>query len=121
MFIPYVFQEPHHWSLFPTPPTPPPPVQQPLVGQGLLIIEASRSYSDPPVSERILWTSDRPDVEDSTWQHTTLKETDIHVCRPDSNAQSQPVSGRIPTPQTARTSHYMGPNNSSINLQRITS
>jgi len=50
--------------------------QQPPVGQGLLIIEASRSHSDTPNSVGILWTSDQPDAETSTWQHTTLtKET----------------------------------------------
>jgi len=46
--------------------------QQPPVGKGVLIIEASRSYSDTPHSVELLWTSDQPDVETSTWQHTTL-------------------------------------------------
>jgi len=32
--------------------------QQSLVGQGLLIIEASRSHSDTPHSVGLLWTSD---------------------------------------------------------------
>ena len=40
--------------------------QQPLVGQGLLIIEASRSHSDTPHSVRLLWMSDQPDAETST-------------------------------------------------------
>jgi hypothetical protein len=35
-------------------------VQQPIVGQGLLIIEASRSHSDTPHSVGLLWTSDQP-------------------------------------------------------------
>jgi hypothetical protein len=47
-------------------------VQQPPVGQGLLIIEASRSHSDTPHSVGLLWTSDQPDAETPTWQHTTL-------------------------------------------------
>jgi hypothetical protein len=51
--------------------------QQSLVGQGLLIIEASRSHSDTPHSVGRLWTSDQPDAETSTWQHTTLT-TDRH-------------------------------------------
>ena len=115
-----------HYLSFPrTPPlfsiSRPHPVQQPLVGQGLLIIEASPSHSDPPVSERLLWTSDGPDVEDSTWQHTTLTRDRHPCCRIDSNLQSHPVSGRRPTPWTARTGHYIGPNNSSTNLQRIIS
>jgi hypothetical protein len=46
--------------------------QQPLVGPGVLIIEASRSHSDTPHSVELLWTSDQPDVKTSTWQHTTL-------------------------------------------------
>jgi len=46
----------------------------------------------------ILWTSDQPDAETSTWQHTTLT-TDRHPClRRDSNPQSQKASGRRPTP-----------------------
>jgi hypothetical protein len=49
-------------------------VQQPLVGQGLLIIEASRSYSDTPHSVGLLSTSDQPDAEIATWQHTTLNK-----------------------------------------------
>ena len=40
---------------------------------------ASRSDSlDTPQSVGLLWTSDQPDTETSTWQHTTLK-TDIHT------------------------------------------
>ena len=36
-------------------------VQEPLVGQGVLIIETSRSHS-----AELLWTSDQPDAETST-------------------------------------------------------
>jgi hypothetical protein len=46
---------------------------QPLVGQGLLIIEASRSHS-----AGLVWTSDQPDAETSdNTQHS--QETDIHA------------------------------------------
>jgi hypothetical protein len=41
--------------------------QQRLVGQGLLITEASRSHSDTPHSVGLLWTSDQHDAETSTW------------------------------------------------------
>jgi len=51
--------------------------QHPLVGQGLLIIEPSRSHSDTPQSVGLLWTSDQPDAETSSLQHTTL--TDRHA------------------------------------------
>jgi hypothetical protein len=39
--------------------------QQPLVGQGLLIIDASR-HSDTPQSVGLLWTSDQSDAQTST-------------------------------------------------------
>ena len=52
--------------------------QQPLMGQGLLFIEASQSHSGTPHSVGLLWMSDRPDAETSTGQHTTLR-TDIHA------------------------------------------
>jgi hypothetical protein len=44
--------------------------QQPLVGQGLLLIQTSRSLSGTTHSVGVLWTSDRPDAETSTSQHT---------------------------------------------------
>jgi len=40
--------------------------QQPLVGQGLLTVEASRSHPDTPYSVGVLWTSDQPVAETST-------------------------------------------------------
>jgi len=51
--------------------------QQPLVGQGLLITEASRSQSDTSQSIRLLWTSDRPDAETCTFttQKTHKRQT----------------------------------------------
>ena len=60
------------------------------------------SHSDAPHSIGLLWTSDRPVPENSTWQHTTLT-TDIQPCHPlppirDSNHQSQQSSGHKPTP-----------------------
>jgi hypothetical protein len=38
--------------------------------RGLLIIEASRSHSHTPHPVGLLWASDQPNVEISTWQHT---------------------------------------------------
>jgi hypothetical protein len=71
--------------------------RHPLVGHGLLIIEASRSHSDTPHSVGLLWTSDQPDAEKSSWKYTTLKK-DRHSCpRRDSNPQMQETSGRRPT------------------------
>jgi len=40
--------------------------QQPSVGQGLLIIEVSRSHSDTPHSVGLLWTSNQPEAGTST-------------------------------------------------------
>jgi len=63
------------------------------VGQGLLIIEASRSHSDTPHAVGLLWTSDQVVAETSTWQHTTLTR-DRNRC-----PQWKP---NLPMPQTAR-------------------
>jgi hypothetical protein len=43
---------------------------QPVLGQDLLIIQASRSNSDTPHSVGLLWISDQPIAETSTTQHT---------------------------------------------------
>jgi hypothetical protein len=43
--------------------------QQPTMGQGLLIVEASRSHSDTRHTVGLLWTSVQPDAHTSTWQH----------------------------------------------------
>jgi hypothetical protein len=52
---------PHVWSFFS-----PTMAQQPLVSQGLLVIEASRSHSGTPHSVGLLRTCDQPDTETST-------------------------------------------------------
>ena len=56
-----------------------PVAQQPHWGQDRLTIEVSASPSDTPQSVGLLWTSDRPVAETSTWQHKTLTK-DIHLC-----------------------------------------
>jgi hypothetical protein len=53
--------------------------RQPLVGQGLLMIEASRSHSDTPHSVRLLWTSDQPDAETSI-STSTHNTHDKYIC-----------------------------------------
>jgi hypothetical protein len=48
-----------------------PMVQPPLMGQGLLIVDTSRSHSETSHSAGLLWTSDQPpDAETATCQHT---------------------------------------------------
>jgi len=39
-------------------------VHQPLLGQGRLISDASRSHVDIPHSEGLLWTNDQSDADD---------------------------------------------------------
>jgi hypothetical protein len=52
--------------------------RQPIVVQGVLIIDVSRLHSDTPHSVGLLWMSDQPDKETFTWQHTHhYKETTI--------------------------------------------
>ena len=51
-----------------------PPCSTALLGLSL-IVQVSRSYSDTQThthSVGLLWTSDQPDTQTSTWQHTTL-------------------------------------------------
>ena len=45
--------------------------QQLLVGQGLLIIEASRSHSGTKSSFGLPWRSDQPEAETYAGHHTT--------------------------------------------------
>ena len=73
----------------------------------LFLCTRCRGYTVAPDNRHthsvgLLWTSDQPVAQTSTWQHTTLK-TDRHPgLRPDSNLQSQHANGRRPTSQTAR-------------------
>jgi hypothetical protein len=75
-----------------------------VVGQGLLIIEASGSHSakHTTLSVGIPWTSDRPNAKTSTWQHTTLTRDRYPCPRRDTKPQSQQARGRRPTPETTR-------------------
>jgi hypothetical protein len=60
------------------------------------------THQDAQHSVGLLWRSDRPVAETSTWQHTTLK-TDGHPChRRVWNPQSLQADSRRPTPYTAR-------------------
>ena len=53
-------------------------VQQPPVGHGFPIREVSRTHNDTPQSVGLLWMSDQPGAETSTWQHKHSQQTDIH-------------------------------------------
>jgi len=58
----------------------------------------SLSYSEPPHSVGLLWTSDQPDAETSTWQHTAFTRDRLPCPRRDWYPQSQQASDRRPTP-----------------------
>ena len=91
--------------------------RQPPVGQGLFVVEASRSHSDTPHSVGLLWTSDQLVAETSTRQHTTLTR-DRHPCpRRNSNPQSH-ASER---PQNHALDHVATttPNSSVKNLSQL--
>jgi len=64
--------------------------QQPLVAQGPLIVEVPQSHSNKPHSVGLLWTSDQPDAETSTWQHTTLTHSSPAGFEPTIPAREQP-------------------------------
>jgi len=68
--------------------------RQSLVSHSL-IVEASRSLSDAPHSVGLLWTSDQPDAESSTWQHS--QNTGIHASGVVRTRNFQQKSGRRPT------------------------
>ena len=59
----------------------------PARGQGLLIVEASRSHSDTSHAVELLWKSDQPDTETSIRQHTTIPKYVSIPARRDSNPQ----------------------------------
>jgi hypothetical protein len=85
---------------------------QPFVDQGLLITEVSLSHSDKPNSVELLWTSDHPAADNSTWQHKPLTRV-RHPCRRRySNPLYQQVSGLWPHghwDQSTMTVLYMWP------------
>ena len=51
--------------------------QQPILSQGRIIIEDSRSYSGTPHSIGFLCTTDQPDAETPTWQQTFMTTTEF--------------------------------------------
>ena len=66
---------------------------------------ASRPNSEAPQSVELLWTSDQPDAQTSTWQHITLT-TDIHV--PKRFEPATPASERPQTNALDRASTGIG-------------
>jgi hypothetical protein len=68
-----------------------------ILGQGLLLVDVTRSHSDTPHSVVFLWNSDKSDAETSTWQHTTPRRDKLQYSQRDSNTQSQQASCRRPT------------------------
>ena len=52
-------------------------VQKPLLGQGPLIVEASRLHSDTPHAVGLIRTIERTIAGTSTWHHPTLTNTRV--------------------------------------------
>jgi len=73
-------------------------VQQPLVGQDFLVIEAWWWHWDTPHSIGLFWISDDPDAEISEWRHATFTRDRLPCPRRDSNSQSQHSNGSRSTP-----------------------
>ena len=67
--------------------------QQPVVGHGHLIIEASRSISVTPHSVGLLWTSVPLEAEISNWQNTAITRDRRPSPRRDSKPQTQQARG----------------------------
>jgi hypothetical protein len=65
----------------------------PLVVQGFLIIEASRSHLNTPHSVGLRGTNDHSDAKTSIWQHTPSQDTNIHI--------TGDIRTRNPSKQTA--------------------
>jgi hypothetical protein len=82
--------------------------QQSLVGQGLLIIEASRSHSDTSHSVGLPWTTEQAVVETSTWQHTTINKRHISI-PPVGFEPTIPASDRPHTHTIDRAATGIGP------------
>jgi hypothetical protein len=71
--------------------------QQPIMGHGLLIIEASRSHSDTPHPVGLLWTSDqptqRPVPDDTSIPSTNFEPAFPARERPQTDALARAATG----------------------------
>ena len=67
----------------------------------VMAVPYETSRSDTPHSVGLLWTSDQPVAQTSTWQHTTLTRDRQPCHQRDENPQTQQTSGCRHTPQTA--------------------
>jgi len=81
-------------------PTPTPMARQPPVGPVSSLHD--HNQEDTPHTVGLLWTSDQPEADTSTWHLTTLTRERHPWPRRDSNPQSQHAIERTPTSQTAR-------------------
>ena len=76
-----------------------------LVGWDIPIADISRSNAEKPHSVGLLWTSDRPVTETSTWQHTTLT-TDRHPCPPTGIRNRNPSNRAVADPHLIPRGHW---------------
>jgi len=77
--------------------------QQPQLGQGLLIIVASRSHSEARHSAGLLWTSNRPNEETADNTHPS-HETDIGAA--DGIRTHKPSQGAAAEPRFRSNGHW---------------
>ena len=73
-------------------------VQQPVMGQFLPIIEASRLHPDTPPSLGLLWTSDQLVADTCTRRHISTHNRQTSTQSAGFEPQSQQASGRPPLP-----------------------
>ena len=71
--------------------------QNPLVGQGLLIIEASRSHSETTHSVGLLWMNDQLYAQTSTCTTHNIHNRQTYMPPTGFEPQSQQASGRAAT------------------------
>jgi hypothetical protein len=80
----------------------PPIARHSIVGQGLLIVEASRAHPETLHSVGLLRTDDQLNAGTSTWRHATLVRDRKPFTLRDSNPQSHQANSRKPAPRTVR-------------------
>ena len=78
-----------------------------IVGQGLLIIQASRSHSDTQLSVGILWTSDKPDTETSTKKKNTQHSQETDIQAPGGTRTHNPIKRGTTAPGLKPRGHWV--------------
>ena len=83
--------------------------RQPLEGQGLVIVESSRSHSDIQHSVRLLWASDRPDAELCHYRHSNFGTSLLVTWKAEVGVSKNKTGLPAPTPENLKQSHRGSP------------